>query len=40
MYIRFITQFTDEYGEIRTGIFSALRFVRELSFTQDGDVQN
>lgn len=39
MYIRFITQFTDEYGEIHTGIFSALRFVRELSFTQDEDVQ-
>lgn len=38
MYIRFITEFVNEYGETHTGIFSALRFVRELHLTQDEDV--
>jgi hypothetical protein len=38
MYIRFITEFVNEYGETHTGIFSALRFVREGSLTQDEDV--
>ncbi|MCO5935601.1 hypothetical protein NAF17_08615 [Mucilaginibacter sp. RB4R14] len=38
MYIRFITQFINEYGESHTGLFSALRFIREASSTQDEDV--
>jgi hypothetical protein len=38
LYIRFITEFINEYGETHTGIFSALRFVRELDFAQDEDV--
>jgi hypothetical protein len=39
VYIRFTTEFVNEYGETHTGIFSALRFVREWSLTQDEDVQ-
>jgi hypothetical protein len=38
VYLRFTTEFTNEYDEIHTGIFSALRFVREYAFTQDDDV--
>lgn len=38
MYIRFTTKFVNEYGETHTGIFSALRFIREWSLTQDEDV--
>jgi len=34
------TQFTDEYGEIRTGIFSASPICQELSFTQMGMCKN
>jgi len=38
VYLRFTTQFINEFGEPHTGIFSALRFVREWSITQDDDV--
>lgn len=39
MYIRFTTEFVNEYGENHTGLFSALRFVRESSLTSDEDVK-
>jgi hypothetical protein len=39
MFIRFITQFINQYGETDTGLFSALRFVREHSLTQDEEVK-
>jgi len=38
MYLRFITEFVNEYGETHTGLFSALRFVREDALTNDEDV--
>lgn len=38
MYIRFITQFVNDEGETYTGIFSALRFIRERPLTQEEDV--
>lgn len=39
MYIRFITQFINPYGENETGIFMALKFVREgYSLAHDDDV--
>jgi hypothetical protein len=40
VYLRFITQFVNEHGETHNGIFSALRFIREWSLTQDEDVHN
>ncbi len=38
MYIRFITQFINEYDETETGIFQALRFIRDHHSTPDEDV--
>jgi hypothetical protein len=39
MYIRFVTQFINPYGEAETGIFMALKFLRDdYSLTQDNDV--
>ena len=29
MYLRFTTQFTNPYGEMDTGIFLALKFIRD-----------
>jgi hypothetical protein len=39
MYIRFTTKFVNEYGETHTGLFSALRFIREHPLTNDEDVK-
>ncbi|MBS1532196.1 MAG: hypothetical protein JSU01_17975 [Bacteroidetes bacterium] len=38
MYLRFITQFINEYDEPETGVFQALRFIREHPSTSDEDV--
>jgi hypothetical protein len=40
MYIRFITQFENEYGEIETGVFHAAAFVRGNPDTFDYDVKS
>lgn len=37
MYIRFTAEYINEYGEKETGLFSALRFIREEPSTQDED---
>lgn len=39
MYIRFITRFINEYNETETGIFQALKFIRDHSTTRDEDVR-
>lgn len=39
MYIRFTTEFVNEYGETHTGLFSALAFVREYALTEDADIK-
>lgn len=40
MYLRFTTQFVNPYGELETGIFMALRFLRDdHSATKDEDVR-
>ena len=39
MYLRFTTQFINPYNESETGIFMALKYVRDdLSITQDEDI--
>jgi hypothetical protein len=38
VYVRFITSFVNEAGEIETGIFNALAFIRDHSLTIDDDV--
>ena len=39
MYIRFTTQFINPYGELETGIFMALKYLRDdHSLTKDEDV--
>ncbi len=38
MYIRFITQFINEDREAETGIFQALRHIRDNSLTHNDDV--
>jgi hypothetical protein len=39
VYLRFITQFINPYGELETGIFIALKFLRDDHFlTQDDDI--
>src|SRR5665213_2811124 len=39
MYLRFTTQFINPYGELETGIFMALRYLRDdHSLTKDEDV--
>ncbi|RZM29660.1 MAG: hypothetical protein EOO88_04060 [Pedobacter sp.] len=37
MYIRFITQFIDEKGQNRTGLFQAMGFIRDHPLTDDKD---
>ena len=39
MYLRFTTQFINPYGELETGIFMALRYLRDdHSLTKDEDI--
>lgn len=39
MYLRFTTQFINPYGKLETGIFTALRYLRDdHSLTKDDDV--
>lgn len=39
MYLRFTTQFINPYGELETGIFMALKYLREdYSLTNDEDI--
>jgi len=38
MFVRFITSFINENGDIETGIFNAVAFIRDHSLTQDDDV--
>ena len=39
MYLRFITQFINPYNESETGIFMALKYVRDdYPFAQDDDI--
>jgi hypothetical protein len=39
VYLRFTTQFINPYGELETGIFMALKFLRDdHSLTQDDDI--
>jgi hypothetical protein len=40
MYLRFTTQFTNPYGEMQTGIFMALKYLREdYLLTNNEDVK-
>jgi len=40
MYLRFTTQFINPYGELETGIFMALKYLRDdHSLTKDDDVK-
>ena len=39
MYIRFTTQFINPYGELETGIFMALKYLRDdYTLTKDEDI--
>ncbi|MDB5136809.1 MAG: hypothetical protein JWP37_3412 [Mucilaginibacter sp.] len=39
MYLRFTTQFINAYGELETGIFMALKYLRDVhSLTKDKDI--
>ncbi|MBD1366874.1 hypothetical protein IDJ77_23895 [Mucilaginibacter sp. ZT4R22] len=38
MYLRFTTEFINEYNEAETGVFQALGYLRNNPSTQDGDV--
>ncbi len=40
MYVRFITSFINENGDVETGIFNALAFIRDNSLTKDDDVKS
>ena len=37
MYIRFITQFINEKGQNKTGLFQAMGFIRDHQLTDDED---
>jgi len=40
MYLRFTTQFINPYGDLETGIFMALKYLREdYPLTKDDDIQ-
>ena len=40
MYLRFTTQFIDPAGELKTGIFMAIRYLQEdYSMTEDDDIK-
>jgi len=39
MYLRFTTQFINPYGELETGLFTALKYLRDdYSLTKDEDI--
>jgi len=40
VYVRFITSFINENGDVETGIFNALAFIRDNSLTKDDDVKS